>query len=387
MDGDGVGDLVWRFTGATPNFDDTGVSYIWFMNQDGSVNQVRKRGGAPLSWNIVGSADLNNDGAADMVYVSPTNAIRVLMATPNRTCANFSAGQLDPSYNALAVASFTFTTTADVMARNAVTGAVKLTTLNASGTTLPVYTGAPDDWNASCTSTTQVIPQVFVRDIPSDPTWQFYATGDFNNDGIIDIVWKKPDGNLAVWFMSPSGNAPVVNNNAGAAPLGYVGLAQSGTRTNNAESVTYALAGGGGSPFLVTKSGITPVVNKTSFTVGVYPLGNCWLAQAALPDGKILASCLDALNLVRRTLYIDSSKNELYEYSGVVPAEIKWLDTTPFDSLKPEWSAKARVVGGWYHTTSSTTWNILFQNDSGLVSTIHIGDFRSNVKVLQSYTK
>jgi hypothetical protein len=281
MDGDGVGDLVWRFTGQTPNLDDTGVSYVWFMNRDGTVAQVRKRGGAPLSWTLLGSSDVNNDGAADMVYVSPANAIRVLAATPNRTCANFSAGSLDPSYTALSVADFTFAGVPDVMARNSTTGAVRLTTLNASGIALPAYTGAPDDPNASCTSTSVAIPQVLVRDIPSDPTWQFYATGDFNNDGIIDIVWKKPDGNLALWTMSPGGNAPIVNNNAGIAPLGYVGLAQSGTRTNNAESVTYAIWTAG-YPYLVTKNGVTKVINKTSFVNAnsEFSYFNCWPAFA-----------------------------------------------------------------------------------------------------------
>jgi hypothetical protein len=391
LDGDGCGDVSWRFTGQTGQLDDTGVVYIWFMNCDGTISQVRKRGGAPFSWKILGSADLNGSGAAGTIWINTSdNQIRVHMPTANRTCANFGAGFLDTRFVASHVASFTFSNVPDVLARHPATGVVRLTTLNASGIPLPVYTGAPDDPNASCTRGTVDIPQVLRRDLDSDPTWQIYATGDFNNDGVIDIVWIKPDGTLALWTMPPGGGLPIVNNNAGTAPLGYVGLSeQSGVRTNTAESVTYAIWGLGGSPYLVTKDGVTPVINQTPFTVGVYPLYNCWLAHAALPDGKILASCQDALNAIRRTLYIDRQVNAIREYAGVVPTDIKWLASTPFDPLTPNWSAKARVKDGWYFTSNTETWVLLFRNDSGQVSTIKreiTPTSNGNLKVLGSYT-
>jgi hypothetical protein len=67
LDGDGFDDLVWRYT--EPNSRDTGVSYIWFSSGTG-VSQVRKRGGAPLDWKIIGAKDINGDGAADLFYLS-----------------------------------------------------------------------------------------------------------------------------------------------------------------------------------------------------------------------------------------------------------------------------------------------------------------------------
>jgi hypothetical protein len=66
MDGDGFEDLVWRYT--KPGTNDTGVSYIWFMNGN-RVTQVRKRGGAPLSWRLLGALDVNFDGSADLIYL------------------------------------------------------------------------------------------------------------------------------------------------------------------------------------------------------------------------------------------------------------------------------------------------------------------------------
>jgi sugar lactone lactonase YvrE len=217
LDGDGFGDLVWRFRGQSPNIDDQGVSYIWFSNGAG-LSQVRKRGGAPLTWTLLGAADINGDGASDMIYVSPLNRMRALLATPNRTCANLTSGDIATGFTALKLADFTGFGRADVLIRNAATGEVRLIGLNATGLTLPPYTGTPDDPNASCTSSSLEVTQSNYNIGTTDPTWTLYVTGDFNGDGIFDIVWKRPDNTLTLWLMSANGAAPTIINNAGTAP-------------------------------------------------------------------------------------------------------------------------------------------------------------------------
>ncbi len=238
LDGDGRGDLVWRYLGYDPaRPDDTGVSYIWFTNAAGPPT-VRKRGGAPLSWRLLGAADLNGDGMADMVYISPKNEIRVLMATTARTCANFAAGNIPDGFVARAHADFTGNGRGDVLLRNTISGQMAIITLNAIGLVLPDYTGKPGDMDAACTPTVTPIPSALISLPASDPSWQLYATGDFNGDGIFDIVWLRTDGTLALWLMNPNGMPPTVVTNAGSAPVGATDFAVFQGVTNSLTSAT-----------------------------------------------------------------------------------------------------------------------------------------------------
>ena len=227
LDGDGFGDLVWRFTGNSGNIDDTGVSYIWFTDGTG-VTQVRKRGGAPLNWTLLGAADINADGAADMVYISPNNVVRVLMATPNRTCANISGGNLPAGFTPLHLADFSGQKRGDILARKNSTGQVQIISLNATGLVLPLFAGSPDDQNASCTGTALQATQSVYYPGTVDPSWTFYATGDFNGDGIFDVVWQRPDGTLTLWLMNAGGASPTVIANAGTAPAGFTVFQEGG---------------------------------------------------------------------------------------------------------------------------------------------------------------
>ena len=223
LDGDGFGDLVWRYV--LPNSPDTGVSYIWFTGGGGvtsgsNVTQVRKRGGAPLDWKLLGAQDLNGDGAADMLYLSPANQLRVLMATPNRTCANLSAGSVPNGYNVFKFADFTGNGRGDILVQDPSTATYKLISLDARGLTLPPYSGTPDDPNASCTSSTLTVNATTTTIRSTILFSTYYARGDLDGDGVFDIVWKNADNTLTVWLMKPSGT-PIVINNAGLAPSGF----------------------------------------------------------------------------------------------------------------------------------------------------------------------
>ena len=151
------------------------------------------------------------------------------MATPSRTCANLSAGTLPAGFSVLKFADFSGTGRGDLLLRDAA-GAVQLFSLDATGLTLPTYTGAPDDQNASCTGSSLTVASSTLVLPTTDPSWQFYASGDLNGDGQTDIVWKQPNGALTVWLLAASGAAPLVIQNAGTAPTGFTAFQNGGPK-------------------------------------------------------------------------------------------------------------------------------------------------------------
>jgi hypothetical protein len=233
LDGDGVDDLVWRYMAPDPR--DTGVSFIWFGSGGATapvVSQVRKRGGAPLDWQLLGAIDINNDGAADMLYLSPAGQLRALMATlvPARTCANLASGNMPAGFAPLKFAKFRGGATGEVLVRNATTGANQLLSLNAVGLALPAYTGDPNDPLAACTASSLTVPMTTITLPTADPTWTFYAAADLDNTGTVDIIWRRPNGQLTVWLMRADGTLLIALNNAGTAPANFSPLQNGGPK-------------------------------------------------------------------------------------------------------------------------------------------------------------
>ena len=223
MDGDGVDDLVWRYMAPDPQ--DTGVSFIWFGSGTFGgttpvVAQPRKRGGAPLDWQLLGALDINNDGAADMLYLNPAGQFRFLVATLARTCANFASSNIPAGFTALKFAKFRGGTSAEVLIRNAA-GTTQLLSFTGVGLTPPMFTGNPDDPLVACTSTPLTIPMTTISLPVADPTWTFYAAADLDNNGTVDIVWRRPTGQLTVWLMNANGTLSTSLANVGTAPVGF----------------------------------------------------------------------------------------------------------------------------------------------------------------------
>jgi uncharacterized protein (DUF1800 family) len=301
MDGDGRGDLVWRYV--VPNSPDTGVSYIWFTNATGAP-AVRKRGGAPLNWQLLGANDLNGDGAADMVYVSPDNSVRVLMATANRTCANYSAGSVPAGFKAVAYADFTGNGRAELLMRNPANGQMQLLALNAMGISLPPFTGNPDDRDIACTATISPIANSISALPVADASWQLYATGDFNGDGVFDIVWLRTDGTLTLWQMNRAA-APTVVANVGNAP-GY----------SAASPTNFAV-------FQGTTSSVSSIMRKNNDAAARF------LAQATF--GPIAAE-IDNVAAIGASAWIEAQFNK--PQTKHLPAVHAYMSTLPADQQR-----------------------------------------------------
>ncbi len=199
MDGDGKSDIIWRYIGSPlnppTNPDDVGVVFIWFMNGAG-IDEIKARGGAPTTWNLIGAADLDGDNLGDLVWQSPTNTVRSVFGLSGRNFSNKLIATLPDGYNVLKAVDFDGDGKSDLLLRNAA-GNVKLWLMN--GTTK--------------------LSEVDFGTASPPATWQFYAASDFNADGTADIVWKKPDGTLVLWLMNAATpNAPTIVDPAGTAP-------------------------------------------------------------------------------------------------------------------------------------------------------------------------
>ena len=206
IDGDGYADIVWRFTSApaNPSPNDNGVVFVWFM-KDGVIDEVKYHGGAPISWSLIGAADLHGNGRGDLVWVSPATTspasqIRSITALPNRGRINELIGILPTGYTLTRLGDFNGDGKSDLLFRNA-QGQLKLWLMNG-------------------------VNVVSMIDLPaSDATWELYAVADLNGDGTSDLVFKKPDDTLVVWLMNAATPAqPTIITNAGTVPSGFVNI-------------------------------------------------------------------------------------------------------------------------------------------------------------------
>lgn len=140
--------------------------------------------------------------------------------------------------------------------------------------------------------------------------------------------------------------------------------------------------------FAVTKSGVALVTNKTSYTAGGYPLFNCWLAKTPMADGMVLAACQDAFSGKRHYFYLDPRKDEIYDYTGQVPAKLlcqeqangswicpvdhEWVslqETTP-NGAPADAEVATKVTDGWYLSTHPSGDTLYFVDSSGKTITV-----------------
>ena len=91
----------------------------------------------------------------------------------------------------------------------------------------------------------------------------------------------------------------------------------------------------GGYPYAVTKTGVTKVVNKTSFTTGFFPLFNCALYEVPIETGIIPLQCTVASDNIRRMFYINPLTEELFQYTGSFAFDSTKLHDVGFGTATP----------------------------------------------------
>ncbi len=187
---DGHTDILWRYCGNDPN---GGKNVVWFMNgstRTGSAFLPRVRN---LDWDIEGTGDFNNDGSADILwryYGNGRTGLNVVwyMTGSTRDSIVMLPRVADLDWRCVGTGDFNDDGHADILWRNAGSG---------------VNRGKNIVWTMNGANRTAIQELARVQNL----NWDVRGTGDFNDDGNTDIIWRCSgsdinSGKNVVWFMN-----------------------------------------------------------------------------------------------------------------------------------------------------------------------------------------
>jgi subtilisin family serine protease len=179
FNGDGKADILWRHAG-------TGANSIWLMD---GLTKLAGSGAttaiSDLNWRVMGVADFNGDGKADILWRHLGNGSNTLWFMDGITKTSGSGATValtDLKWKLVGVADFNGDGKSDILWRNTTDGRNSLWLMN----------GLTRQSSAALQSVT-------------DLNFKVAGLGDFNGDGRADIFWRNgANGQNSLWFMNGS---------------------------------------------------------------------------------------------------------------------------------------------------------------------------------------
>src|SRR5262249_42986350 len=175
LDGDGKDDLVWRNS-------QTGDVSVWFMNGLKVTHTgVIASAVLPLAWRIVGVGDVDGDRKCDLVWRQiQTGDVAVWLMDGAHVKASPVVASVPLSWQLAGVGDVDRDGKSDLVWRDMQTGDVAVWLMNGGA-----VTAAP----------------IVASGVPL--AWQIAGVGDLDGDGNSDLVWRHGEtGDVAAWLMN-----------------------------------------------------------------------------------------------------------------------------------------------------------------------------------------
>jgi hypothetical protein len=180
FNGDGRADLLWS--------NDNGTTVDWLGQPSGGFadNSAVFLSNPGTSWHIVGTADFNGDGRDDILWRNDNGTVLNWLATASGGFAdnsvNFVANP-GASWHVAATGDFNGDGLADILWRN--------------------DNGMVVDWLGQSSGT---FTDNSVHSLANPGTaWHIVGSGDFNGDGIADLLWRNDNGTVVDWLGQSNG--------------------------------------------------------------------------------------------------------------------------------------------------------------------------------------
>jgi hypothetical protein len=215
FDHDSMGDIAWRDTG--------GTVAAWLMSGQ-NIKQAGSFGVAPMSWQIVGQRDFNNDGTYDWLWRDgSTGAVAIWLLNGLSILQTGGLGAVPSNWQVVGTSDFNYDGRGDILWRDNSTGAVAIWLMDGLSVLQSGGLGTvPLNWNVAATDGEG---NIFWRDSNSGtlagwhvygfeilqsaslgavpPNWVIAGVGDFDASSSTDILWRDNNtGTVAIWLLT-----------------------------------------------------------------------------------------------------------------------------------------------------------------------------------------